>query len=164
MSAFKQVYSNLKDFLNYLTSIWGLLSVFTSLFPLTTILSKKIPTPKNFPDVLVILASLSCIFILFYKFSHRTKHQNSEETQKNFFTAIGCTLFYLMVLPKIYKFQLSNKVKSELISFLNDSIEIAMSLGEAIIYISIFFFFTKSFTTLAVIALQEEAKRKGRRY
>jgi len=164
MSPFKQVYNNLKEFLNYLTSIWGLLSIFTSLFPLITILSKEIPPPKNSPNVLVTLASLSCLFIIFYKFTHRTEGQKSEETQKNFFTAIGCTLFYLIVLPKICKFQLYNKVKSEFIGFLNDSIEIIMSLGEATLYIAIFFFFSKSFTTLAVIALQEEVKRKGRRY
>lgn len=131
----------LRSFLRYLSNAWGLLSVFTPLFPLFEVFSNLLPCPEPHSDLFSVLATLAGIFVVFYEYTIRGKRAGERREAKAgrfFLSAIILTTFYAIILHPP-----DSRLPWTDVGVLTD-------LVDALVYIAIFFLFTKSFTVLAV--------------
>lgn len=133
---YKEILEGLRDFLKYLSSVWGILSVFVPLFPLFNIFNVNLPLPITSPELFKAVGILTGLFVIFYRFTHRDDYIR-EEPRMEFFKAIGSIIIYITVLPML---QFSNT------NLLVIIFKVANPLG----YIAIFYWLTNSFTILAI--------------
>ena len=152
----KEIYQiiiqNLKAFLQYLTSVWGLLSIFTPLFPFFNRISNDLHPPKLFPQIFILFASLAGVFVIFYKFTTRSDEHDSGVARNDFIRALALSITYLVILPKVEAINWGIGKTSSW----KGLIESICSTVEPIMYIGIFWFFTQSFATLAVIEFKNK--------
>ena len=106
----------LRDFLGFLRSLWGLLAGVSVLFPLSNVLTAVIPISKNgdpfqelSPATLTTWTTLSCIFITFATFGRRTQFGDPSRrrhygwTARLSFAAAMLTLaFYTLTHKDLY--------------------------------------------------------------
>ncbi len=154
---------NLKDFLSYLASSFGLLSGFSAFFPLADVIFKIVPPPKDHPYESTIFATLCCVFLIFLQYSERDNKEKLSSVQKKsiFPSAILYIsyIFAIQYIPSLSPYDLYPTVVWELgiaslISFFSVSIK-------PLAYIAIFYSLTDLFSTLA---LKEWQKRHGTYY
>ena len=142
---------SLRNFLRYLGSAWGLLSVFTPIFPLVGSFSKLMPSPEYYGALFNLLATLNGLFAVFYEYSNREKHVAARRESRAgwcFLLAIILTVLYAVVLhPQYQDFRFMQPLR-----------EFRLCI-EPLLYIAVFYLFTESFTILAV---QELGKMHSR--
>jgi hypothetical protein len=160
---FGRTISDLKEFLKYLASAWGLLSAFTPLFPLFTNLSNLMPPPKTYPGLFLLLASLCSIFAVFDSFTHRDLRRKSASSDfALFFYAVLVTLTYLIVLPALPQTPIEQQLGLVGIvpfaQFIFNILRAMATAVEPLLYILAFLLFTQAFTASAV---REWRKREG---
>lgn len=149
---YRSILRNFKDFLNYLTSIWGLLSIFTPLFPLFDKISNILPIPKLYPYAAV-FATLACLFGILRKFTTRSSvEQDHISALTGFRYAMFSSLIYLIIFSKLETTSL-NIIKTNSWKTFMEILHITI---EPILYVMIFWHFTQSFGTLAVYELQKK--------
>jgi hypothetical protein len=139
---------SLQNFLKYLTSAWGLLSVFTPIFPLFGDFSHLLPSPEWHSELFTLLATICGLFVVLYEFSCREQNMSLAREDKagwHFFFGILAVIIYVVIFFPVTQ----AKIQLELGSF--------KIILEAVVYIGIFYLLTKGFTILAV---QELGKTK----
>ncbi|HCK64926.1 MAG TPA: hypothetical protein DHW49_01550 [Anaerolineae bacterium] len=117
--------NKLKEFLAYLNSIYGYLASATLFFPLANQFFKVIPLPSENTNTWVYFATLSGAFMFFYQFTRR-------DTQEA---------------------QIGNGMIAFVFSIISVGIYVAFPYG--ILYATIFFVLTYSFSELAVVEFQK---------
>ncbi|MFN0188083.1 MAG: hypothetical protein ACKVQV_05220 [Bacteroidia bacterium] len=148
---YKEIIRNLKDFLRYLTSVWGLLSIFTPLFPFFNKISNDLHPPKLFPNLFIVFASLTGVFVIFYKFTTRSDEQDSLIARNDFIRALSLSIVYLIIFPRFEAINWGTEKSNSLVGLIG----IFSATIEPILYIGIFWYFTQSFATLAVVELKK---------
>jgi len=163
-SIFERIVSDLRAFLRYLASLWGLLTAFSAFFPLINNFYPLIRLPTLNPDVCVLLSTLVSIYVVFSQFTNRKELNKSIVSDKGIASAVAITLIYLIlpflpdVPPEAYaNWYLSMPWARFLISF----IFVTWSLVEPALYILIFYSFTRLFSALAVKEWQTREKERN---
>jgi hypothetical protein len=165
---FGRIISDLKEFLQYLTSAWGLLTAFTPLFPLFTNFSNLMPPPKAYPNLFLLLASLCSIFVVFYNFAYRDlQFKNAPSAGELFSCAVIATLTYLIVIPALPKTPIEQQLGLVgIVPFAQFIFNILRAMATAVgplIYILVFVLFTQAFTMSAVREWRKHEGNLGRR-
>lgn len=154
---------NLKDFLSYLASSFGVLSSFTAFFPLSRITFDIVPPPKDYPYESSLIATLCCIFLIFYQYSERdNKNKLSSVQKKSIIPSALLYISYIFVvqhIPSFSPYDLHPSVIWELgmasvVAFIVTSIK-------PVLYVAIFYSLTDLFSSLA---LKEWQKRHATYY
>lgn len=123
----------MKDFLKYLNSLWGLVSLSTLLFPQSIKLFELIKPPQSWKvneDLVLNLSTIICVFLLLVLYTRRREH----------YYVIGEAVFLFVgsiVCIWVYLDPLHGGLFGNLIDF--------------IIYFGIFACLTGSFTILAIM-------------
>ena len=96
------VVNELKDFLMYLSSLWGVLSAFSAFFPLVNRFKEILPLPENEleADAYVLLSTVTCLFIILVLFTsyHDTNNRDvnvAHKASREFVWAIVLAAFYI---------------------------------------------------------------------
>jgi hypothetical protein len=157
----------LREFLQFLRSLWGLLASISVLFPLSNVLVGVIPIDgggnpfQNLsPGVVTTLTTLTCIFLTFATFGRRS--QFSERLRRRryatsariaFGGAIGALAIYLLTSDALYRALITDNPNSELGVVLYDGLFAAL-------YISSFALLTRAFLVLAMLEYIPQRKTK----
>lgn len=148
----------LRDFLRFLRSLWGLLAGISVLFPLSNVLVTVIPIEgggnpfQNLsPGVVTTLTTLTCIFLTFATFGRRS--QFSERLRRRryatsariaFAGAISSLAIYLLTSDALYETLITEQPNSKLGIPLYDGLFAAL-------YIASFALITRAFLVLAML-------------
>jgi hypothetical protein len=171
MNNFEQILNriirDLGTFLNYLKSIWGLLSVTTAFFPLLNSFTQKMPLPRvstSGQDFCVVLSTIICIFILFFQFATRDDPYEASIAARTFFAGTVIAVFYVYVLPLWPTVPIEQVLELETVTprwqiLLGVLRAIVGGSFEPVLYLFVFALFTYAFGILAVVAYQ---KQRGR--
>jgi len=158
MQTFNQIAREVKNFLQYLASLWGILSVFSAFFPLINKFRGVIPLPKAHQEACVLLSTIACLFLVLYAFTLRRKRTGQSAARNSmwiFSLAVMIALFYLFVLPALPNMPLEQTLGlGEMAPVWQLSLTILRSLAELIepsLYILVFALPTYAFTILAVL-------------
>ena len=158
----------LREFLQFLRSLWGLLAGISVLFPLSNTLVGVIPLgdpQKPFqnlsPGVVAVLATLTCIFVTFATFGRRDQFSNPQRRRRYatsarlaFVGAIGALAIYLLAYPALY-LELITETEGALLGIaLYDGLFAAL-------YIASFALLTRAFLLLAMLEYIPEGTTKG---
>lgn len=106
----------LREFLQFLRSLWGLLAGISTLFPLSSVLFNVIPMEQGGnpfqdlkPDVVPVLATLTCVFVTFATFGRRDQFSDPQRRRRyaisaraSFGGAIGAIAIYLLAHRGLY--------------------------------------------------------------
>jgi hypothetical protein len=71
MYVFQAFRDKLKDFIKYITTIWGFLETGTNFFPLMITYGTSIPVISNYKDFYILAATIASFFGLVYMYSCR---------------------------------------------------------------------------------------------
>lgn len=163
-----RVIRDLGTFLNYLKSIWGLLSATTAFFPLLNSFTQKMPLPRvssQGQEFCVVFSTIICIFIIFFQFATRDDDQYKAYTAaRAFFSGSVIAVFYVFVLPlwpavpleQFLGLQTVTPRWQVLLGILRAVIGGAF---EPVLYLFVFALFTYAFGVLAVVAYQKHQKQ-----
>jgi hypothetical protein len=148
----------LRDFLRFLGSLWGLLASISVLFPLSNVLVTVIPIESGgnpfqnlSPGVVTTLTTLTCIFLTFATFGRRS--QFSERLRRRryatsariaFAGALSALAIYLLTSNALYRTLITNNPNSELGIALYDGLFAAL-------YVASFALLTRAFLVLAML-------------
>jgi hypothetical protein len=148
----------LRDFLRFLRSLWGLLATISVLFPLSNVLVTVIPIEgggnpfQNLsPAVVTTLTTLTCIFLTFATFGRRS--QFSEQLRRRryatsariaFAGALGALAIYLLTSTPLYRTLITDNPNYELGIALYDGLFAAL-------YVVSFALLTRAFLVLAML-------------
>lgn len=152
-SIFNRIVSDLKAFLKYLASLWGLLSLFSAFFPLINYFAKLIRLPSSYPDVSILLSTLGSVFVVFFQFTNRKETAKTNVKENGFGYAVALTLVYVLlpilpsVPPEIYA---GWYLSTPWLRFLIEIVIWLWLLIEPALYIIVFYSFTRLFSILAV--------------
>lgn len=129
------------DFLKYVFSVWGLISVSTVFFPVSNQLIGLIEPPHGFdPKLVLTLNSLFCAFSFFWLYVRRNEQRYSTGSAAKFFVG---AIFALAVYLARPTFDFSSSTDPEAQARVSDFLYL---LG----YFAIFVGLTVSFALLAV--------------
>lgn len=146
---FATIIYELRAFVKYLLSAWGLLSVASPFFPHYEKLQQYIRPPENNAELCITLASVVCGAVVLYRFVTRTS--GNEASLNLLFGAIVLTIIYTFILPDWKEIDVGELMG---ISFEHSFILLILrSITKTIVpiwYILIFYMFTSGFTKLAV--------------
>jgi len=157
------IIQNLKDFLFYLVSSFGLLSSFSAFFPLADTIFKIVPPPKDHPYESSIFATLCCIFLIFYQYSERNNEEKQSLVHKKSIIPSAVLyisyIFIIQYIPSLGPYDLYPTVVWEL--GIASAIAFFTVIIKPAVYIAVFYTLTDLFSTLAV---KEWQKRHGAYY
>ena len=128
----------LREFISYLTNLWGLLSGISIFFPLANRLASALTLPKGYENITTVLSSIVCIFVVFYLYleaDYFDEYQLGRKALTFFGVAIGC-------LVGFFVFGSGETQNAELIVF--------QSILQLLAYAGMFASFTGAFTFLAI--------------
>lgn len=150
---------DLRDFIRYISSLWGALGGIAAVFPLADVLFKVIPLPidsyeKSTAPLAIPIASLVALFTLFYTFVQR-------DTQSA--TARRSVMFLMLGMISLGVFLLLGHFEESLRAKLFPSLDstddyVLLLVGVVPFYIAFFACVTRAF---AIMALMEFTR--GRR-
>jgi hypothetical protein len=157
----------LREFLRFLRSLWGLLASISVLFPLSNVMLRVIPIAgggnpfQNLsPGVVTTLTTLTCIFLTFATFGRRSQFSDPRRRRRYatsariaFVGAIGALAVYLLTPRALYPALITNNPNSELGIALYDGLFAAL-------YIASFALLTRAFLLLAMLEYIPQAKTK----
>jgi hypothetical protein len=148
----------LREFLQFLRSLWGLLAGISVLFPLSNVLLGVIPIDgggnpfQNLsPSVVTTLTTLTCIFLTFATFGRRSqfrerlrRHRYARSARIAFGSALGVLAIYLLTSDALYRALITDNPNTELGVALYDGLFAAL-------YIASFALLTRAFLVLAML-------------
>ena len=158
MAAGQSFIQELREFLRFLRSLWGLLASISVLFPLSNVLVTVIPIDDGgnpfqdlSPGVVTTLTTLTCIFLTFATFGRRSqfterlrRRRYATSARVAFAGALGALAIYLLTHRGLYKTFITNNPGSELGLALYDGLFAAL-------YIASFALLTRAFLVLAML-------------
>jgi hypothetical protein len=153
----------LREFLQFLRSLWGLLAGISVFFPLSNALVTVIPIgdeAKPFqdlsPGVVAVLATLTCIFVTFATFGRRDQFRDPQRRRRyatsaraSFGVALGALAIYVLTYPALYEILVTNG-PGAIGKALYDGIYAAL-------YIASFALLTRAFLLLAMLEYVPES-------
>ena len=162
MAAGQSFLDELRDFLAFLSSLWGLLAGISVLFPLSNVLVSIIPIDGGGqpfqdldPAIVTTLTTLSCISITFATFGRRTQFSEGERRRRygwaarlSFGAALVALGFYTLTYHDLY----TNLVSEQGQNSLYDAIYAAL-------YLASFVLITRAFLVLAMLEYFPERPR-----
>lgn len=104
----------LTSFLAFLATIWGKLSVLTTLFPLSDILFQIVPTPPRREKATRILATLACILVIYsiFVFSEETANRYTLYVNRNWFFGGAIVLSICAIFFLVYIFNRKDEIEN----------------------------------------------------
>lgn len=142
----------LKDFISYLKSFFGIFSGISVFFPLAERTFEIILPPKEYADQAILLATLSCALALIYHFSHRKERKKTHELNKKkiYIPVVLATVYIVVIkdLPVLAMSMFSFRLIWELI--LGSLIISLIAIIKVLTYVLIFFLLTDTSATFAV--------------
>jgi hypothetical protein len=150
--------AELRKFLQFLSSLWGILAGISMLFPLSNLLVGVIPAAghgKPFdaisPAVVTSITTVSCLFITFATFARRDQYGNPGRRPKlgrsagiSFLVGVAALAFYVLTPPGLYVILVEENPDSALYVALYDGLF-------SILYAMFFVLLTRSFLVLAML-------------
>ena len=149
----------LREFLAFLASLWGILAAVSVFFPLSNLLTEVIPLGglgKPFhnlsPALVAVLTTLTCIFLTFATFGRRVQFADGRRRKRyarsarlSFPVALVLLAFYVLLPPRLYEVLITNAGGS-------GASGIALYDGlMAALYIASFALITRAFLLLAML-------------
>jgi hypothetical protein len=158
MAAGQTFLQELREFLRFLRSLWGVLAGVSVLFPLSNALLTIIPISDGqrpfqnlSPRVVTTLSVLTCIFLTFATFSRRNHFASSKPRVRYAWTArasfvlgLAALGLYLLTPGHLYYAWITNNPGSDLGVAAYDGLFAAL-------YIATFALFTRAFLVLAML-------------
>ena len=158
----------LREFLAFLRSLWGLLAGITVLFPLSNLLITVIPIDDGgnpfqnlSPRVVTALTMVTCIFLTFATFGRRHRfavpaHRNRYATiaRASFVAALATLAVYLLSSDSLYRALITESSDPDTGAAIYDGLFAAL-------YIATFALLTRAFLVLAMLEYFPE--REGAR-
>lgn len=154
MAAGQSFLDELRDFLAFLSSLWGLLAGISVLFPLSNVLVSIIPIDGGGqpfqdldPAIVTTLTTLTCIFITFATFGRRNQFTDPERRRRyswaarlSFGAALVALAFYTLTYHDLYKDLVTHDGQNSLYDGLY-----------AALYLVSFVLITRAFLVLAML-------------
>jgi uncharacterized membrane protein len=148
----------LREFLEFLRSLWGLLAGISLFFPLSNVVIGVIPIEDGgnpfqnlSPAVVVTLSTLTCIFLTFATFGRRNQFADPARRRRyatsarlSFVAALVLLAIYLLAPDGLYKQLITNNPGSESGIAIYDGLFAAL-------YIAVFALITRAFLVLAML-------------
>ncbi len=151
--------NDLRGFIGYLGSLWGVLGSITAVFPLADVLFKVIPLPvdayeKSAAPVAIPVTSLVTLFTLFYTFVQRGKSRSATARRAGLFFILGMVSLVAFFLLEHFEYQ----IRVWLFPSLDSTDDYVLFLvGVVPFYVAFFACVTRAFATLALM----EFRRRG---
>ena len=149
----------LREFLAFLASLWGLLAAISLFFPLSNLLTKVVPLgdlDKPFhhlsPALVSLLTTLTCIFLTFATFGRRVQFADGA-LRKRYARSARISFPLALVLLALYV-QLPHSLYEALVSGGSGSAEGGIAVYDgllAALYIASFALITRAFLLLAML-------------
>lgn len=159
-----------KEFLQFLQSLWTLLagiSVLFPLFPLSDVLAKVIPLARwpegglayFSPQLLSIVSSLACLFLLLWMFGHRYQLERRRiKTQKKAGFSFAVGLIALIIYLTVY-FAIANDFYYDVLKWESD--DLRRVLGDIVLLIAYSAFFVLMTQAFMLLGMLEYFGRKS---
>jgi hypothetical protein len=156
MASGQSFLEELRDFLAFLRSLWGLLAAISVFFPMSNVLATVIPIDDGgnpfqniSPATVTTLTTLSCIFITFATFGRRGQFADPTR-RRRYGWAARLSFAAAMITLAVYTLT-NNDLYAQLISNENPP-KIALYDGIfAALYIASFVLITRAFLVLAML-------------
>lgn len=151
----------LKSFVTYFASVWGILSGFMVTFPLLNNLWKIVRLPSSGPmvppETWTMLSTTCGIYVVYVIFSNRRRNEtgiDNRDSVKFFVIAMGIALIYLKVLPEWPHLDMDQVIRTGqwqlIISFILGVGQALIGVLEPCLYLAITSLLTAAFTKPAV--------------
>ena len=154
----KAFLQELREFLTFLASLWGLLAAISVFFPLSNLLTKAVPLGLNAepfhavsPGLIALLSTLSCIFLTFATFGRRFEFADEARRRRyarsarwSFVCALLLLAVYVLAPHSLYESLISNTDGSSAGAALYDGLFAAL-------YVASFALITRAFLLLAML-------------
>jgi len=149
-----------KQFLQFLQNLWAILAGISVLFPLSNALAKIIPLARwpegglayFSPQLLSIISSLACLFLLLWTFGHRYQlERRRRQTQKKAGLSFAVGLIALIIYLTVY-FAVANDFYYDVLKWESD--DLRRMLGDIvllIVYSAFFVLMTQAFMLLGML-------------
>jgi hypothetical protein len=148
----------LREFLRFLTSLWGLLAGISLLFPLSNLLVDVIPVADGgrpfqnlAPQIVTALSTVTCVFVTFATFARRDEfavpHHRSRlvrSSKLSFTLGAAALAVYVLTTNGMYRLLVTQASENEFGVAIYDGMFAAM-------YIAFFALLTRAFLILAVL-------------
>ena len=148
----------LREFMQFVSSLWGILTGISLLFPLSNLLAQIIPVSdgghpfQNLPpEVVTSVATVTCVFVTFATFSRREQFSEPERrprvrhsAQISFGLGVAALAVYMLTHNALYRSLITDNPNTELGIALYDGIFGAM-------YTTFFTLLTRAFLSLAML-------------
>lgn len=150
---------DLKGFITYVTSAWGLLASLSAVFPTADVLLKVIPLPvdayeKSTAPIAVPITTLVALYIVFYSFVRRDEVTPKLSSQASLFFMLGLISLIVFFLLDHFEYPLRSRLFPSLDS--GDDY-VLMLVGIVPFYVMFFAFVTRGFTILALIEFRRRS-------
>lgn len=148
--------TDLKAFITYITSLWGVLTGVTAVFPLADVFLKVIPLPidgyeKSTAPIAIPMTTLVALFILFYSFVQRDKINSTMSRKAGMFFIVGLTALLVFFFLNHFEYPLRVRIFPDL----DSTDDYVLMLGFIVpFYVAFFAFVTRAFAILALIEFQ----------
>lgn len=156
-----------KDFLQFLQNLWTILAGISVLFPLSNALAKIIPLaqwPEGglayfSPQLLSIVSSLACLFLLLWLFGHRYQFKRRRfQTRKKAGLSFAIGLIALIIYLTVY-FSIANDFYYEILKWESD--DLRRVLGDIVLLIAYSAFFVLITQAFMLLGMLEYFGHKG---
>ena len=150
---------DLKGFITYVTSAWGLLASLSAMFPTADVILKVIPLPvdayeKSTAPIAVPITTLVALYIVFYSFVRRDEVTPKLSWQASLFFMLGLISLIVFFLLDHFEYPLRSRLFPSLDS--GDDY-VLMLVGIVPFYVMFFAFVTRGFTILALIEFRRRS-------
>jgi hypothetical protein len=152
--------NDFRDFIRYISSLWGILGGIVAVFPLADVLFKVIPLPadaygKSVGSVAIPVTSLVALFTLFYTFVQRDQSRSVTARRSGVFFVLGMLSLVAFFLLEHFE----GTVREKLFPGLDSTDDYVLFLvGVVPFYVAFFGCATRAFAILALM----EFKRGNR--
>jgi len=148
----------LREFLAFLASLWGILAAVSVFFPLSNLLTEVVPLNRSgdpfqnlSPALVAVLTTLTCIFLTFATFGRRVqfadaprRKQYARSARLSFPLALVLLALYVLLPPSLYEVLITDQGGSAAGTALYDGLMAAL-------YIASFALITRAFLLLAML-------------
>ena len=157
MAKGQAVLDELREFLAFLASLWGILAAVSVFFPLSNLLTEVVPLgdlDKPFhdlsPALVAVLTTLTCIFLTFATFGRRVEFADGPRRKKyarsarlSFPAALILLAFYVLLPHSLYETLISGRGTAGGVALYDGLL--------AALYITSFALITRAFLLLAML-------------
>ena len=149
---------DLRAFITYLTSLWGMLAGITAVFPLADVFLKVIPLPVDPYDhatapIAIPITTLVALFILLYSFVQRNQIDATMSRRASILFVVGLLSLVVFFLMEHFEYALRSRLLPDL-----DSTDdyVLLMVGVVPFYVLFFACVSRAFAILALIEFKRQ--------